>query len=75
MTNRDIPTMSFLSFGKIAIKPQQQEAFVEEAESKGLKVKHLQANIYEFGLSQPSFLDEETMRKTAGMIGLKYADI
>jgi hypothetical protein len=65
--------MEYLSFGKIAIKPDQIEAFTLEAKSKGLSVKHVQANIYEFGLQLPSMLDENTMRKTAGMIGLKYS--
>ena len=65
--------MSYLSFGKLAIKPVQCDAFLKEAKSKGLSVKHIKANIYEFGMDQPSLLDPAQLRKTAGLLGLKYS--
>ncbi len=64
--------MDYLSFGKIAVKPNQIDAFVQEAKSNGLSVKHVQANIYEFGIQLPSLMDQDHLRKTAGLIGLKY---
>jgi|GEM_PF-2081642 len=65
--------MDYLSFGKVAIKPDQIDAFKTEAQGKGLSVKHIQTNIYEFGLQLPTLLDQNTLRQTAGIIGLKYS--
>ncbi|SCA55801.1 hypothetical protein MTBPR1_120107 [Candidatus Terasakiella magnetica] len=65
--------MDYLSFGKIAVKPDQAEAFVKEGKAKGLAIKHVQANIYEFGIQLPTLMDQEHLRKTAGLLGLKYS--
>ncbi|MDV7341511.1 hypothetical protein RYZ26_18015 [Terasakiella sp. A23] len=65
--------MDYLSFGKVAIKPDQTDAFLKEAQSKGLKVTHVKANIYEFGIQLPTLMDQNHLRKTAGLLGLKYS--
>lgn len=64
--------MKYVSFGKIAVKLDQIDTFLHDAQSKGLTVKHVQANLYEFGVALPTLHDLDTLRKTAGMIGLKY---
>ena len=65
--------MEYLSFGKIAVKKDQIDAFIHEAKSKGLHVKCIKDNIYEFGIQLPSLMDPESLRQTAGLIGLKYS--
>ncbi|GGF55078.1 hypothetical protein GCM10011332_05580 [Terasakiella brassicae] len=65
--------MNYQSFGKIAIQPDKIEAFVKEAEAKGLCVRHVKGNIYDFGMRMPSLLDPAQLRKSAGVIGLKYS--
>jgi len=65
--------MNYLSFGKIAVKPDQIDEFVREALEKGLKVTHISANIYEFGIQLPTLMDQNHLRKTAGLLGLKYS--
>ncbi|NVK17703.1 MAG: hypothetical protein HWE30_03280 [Methylocystaceae bacterium] len=65
--------MDYLSFGKVAIKPDQADQFVSEAQSKGLKVTHITNNIYEFGIQLPTLMDQNHLRKTAGLLGLKYS--
>ncbi|WP_417819753.1 hypothetical protein [Terasakiella sp.] len=65
--------MNYQSFGKIAIQPDKIEAFVKEAEAKGLCVRHVKGTIYEFGMRIPSLHDPVQLRKSAGMIGLKYS--
>lgn len=67
--------MSFLSFGKIAIKKDNIDVFLKEASEKGLSVKHIKANIYEFGLNQPSLLNPDLLKKEAGLLGLKHGEI
>ncbi len=64
--------MEYVSFGKVSVKPDQIDNFIHDAQAKGLTVKHVKANIYEFGVALPTLHDLETLRKTAGMIGLKY---
>ncbi len=65
--------MEFQSFGKVAIKPDQTDAFLKEGKTIGLTIKHLQANIYEFGITLPTLLEEGQLRQKAGMLGLKYS--
>ncbi len=65
--------MNYQSFGKIAVQPDKTETFVKEAEAKGLCVRHVKGNIYDFGMRVPSLLDPVQLRKAAGMIGLKYS--
>ncbi|NVJ90401.1 MAG: hypothetical protein HWE34_02025 [Methylocystaceae bacterium] len=64
--------MNYHSFGKISVKLDQIKNFIHDAQSKGLTVKHVKANIYEIGVALPTLHDLDTLRKTAGMIGLKY---
>lgn len=64
--------MNYHSFGKISIKLNQIENFMRDAQAKGLTVKHVKANIYEFGVALPTLHDLDALRKAAGMIGLKY---
>lgn len=64
--------MDYLSFGKIAVKPDQIDAFLKDGKSQGLAIKHIQANIYEFGIKLPSLMDQTHLRKQAGLLGLKY---
>ncbi|WP_419799252.1 MAG: hypothetical protein ACNI26_06200 [Terasakiella sp.] len=65
--------MDYQSFGKIAVHPDKIEAFVKEAEEKGLSVRHVKSNVYDFGMRMPSLLDPKQLRKSAGIIGLKYS--
>lgn len=65
--------MDYLSFGKIAVKIDQIDAFKKESQGKGLSIKHIQKNIYEFGLQLPTLHDQNKLRQTAGLIGLKYS--
>lgn len=65
--------MEFLSFGKVAITPELTDAFLQEGKSIGLSIKHVQANIYEFGIQAPSLLDPNILRQKAGLLGLKYS--
>ncbi|WP_028880473.1 hypothetical protein [Terasakiella pusilla] len=65
--------MNYLSFGKIAVKPDQIDAFIQEGQCKGLKITHVSANIYEFGIQLPTLMDQNHLRKTAGLLGLKYS--
>lgn len=66
--------MNFLSFGKVAIKPEQIEAFLAEGKSAGLTINHIKANIYEFGIQQPSLLNPDQLKQKAGLLGLKYSE-
>jgi len=65
--------MNYQSFGKIAVHPDKIEAFVKEAEAKGLCVRHVKGNVYDFGMHMPSLLDPKQLRQSAGLIGLKYS--
>ncbi|WP_135076413.1 hypothetical protein [Terasakiella sp. SH-1] len=65
--------MDYLSFGRIAVKPDQIDAFLAEARSQGLHITHSTANIYEFGIKLPTLMDQDHLRRTAGLIGLKYS--
>jgi hypothetical protein len=65
--------MNYQSFGKVAIQAEKVDAFIKEAESKGLSVRHVQGNIYDFGMSLPSLYDPQQLRQTAGLLGLKYS--
>lgn len=65
--------MNYLSFGKVAVKPDLINEFVDEGEAKGLTITHVQSNIYEFGIKLPTLMDQSHLRKTAGLLGLKYS--
>lgn len=62
------------SFGKLAVRPENYNAFTHACQNYGLRVQHIKGIIYEVSAASPLQANTERLRQAVGLIGLQYGD-